>query len=77
MRHCFVAGDGEDLSNDVDEDFICGMGLEPQDVALYGKACAKYKGCVKLELFDMEENEDVGVNDQERSSDEVTARRFI
>jgi hypothetical protein len=38
-------------------------------VTLYGRAYARYKARMKLELFDTEEY-DVGVNDEECRSDE-------
>jgi hypothetical protein len=55
------------------------MSLDPQDVALYGEGYANYKARMKRELFDEEESEDVGVNDEECSSDEEEdpARRFV
>jgi hypothetical protein len=54
------------------------MSFDPQDMALYGKTYAKYKGHVKLELYDMEAYEDVGVNDQECTIDEEdTARKLM
>lgn len=68
MWHFFVADFGEDLSSDdADEDFVYGVRVDPQDVALYGEGYANYKALMKHELYGDEYQKEA--YDQEHSSD--------
>jgi hypothetical protein len=71
LWHSFVAGDGEDLSSDdACEDFVYGVSVDPQDVALYGEGYANFKARMKSQLYDSEEYQEEAYDQQCSSSEE-------
>jgi hypothetical protein len=79
LWHFFVTGDGEDRSSDdagdredssddLCEDLVYEVRVDPQDVAMYGEGYAHYKARMNYLLYDNEYQEEA--YDQEHSSDE-------
>ncbi|XP_069691636.1 probable RNA polymerase II nuclear localization protein SLC7A6OS [Periplaneta americana] len=73
--------DGEELSSDdADDDFVYGVNVDPQDVALYGEGYANYKARMQRELYGKEDDYDnAEAYEHNNSSDEEEdpAERFM
>lgn len=79
LWHFFVADDGEDLSSDdAYEDFVYGVSVDPQDVAMYGEGYANYKARMKHQLYDSEEYQEEAYDQNDSSNEEEDpAGRFV
>ncbi|KDR24310.1 hypothetical protein L798_06312 [Zootermopsis nevadensis] len=74
-----LSGEDDLSSDDADEDFVYGMSVNAQDVALYGEGYANYKARKLNELYGKEDSEHDEEYSQECSSDdqEDPASRFV